>query len=276
MRGAGTGTGEPLGSSAAEASTLSAMAEPAPVPLPAGELLARARDVIDAAGEAGLTMRLLGGLGVFAVSGSARRPPLARPYRDFDVAVPAKQGPAASRILVAAGFLPDKHFNALHGARRLIFQAPEGYPVDVLIGTFQMCHRLDIQSGLGHHGIAIAPADLLLTKLQIVRIEPKDLADAAALLLDLPPGTAGDGIDVDRFVSALKDDWGFFHTVEINLEKLRAFAAAALPTDEAARVDERASALKDAMERAPKSLRWKMRARVGERVTWYEIPDELE
>lgn len=249
---------------------------PAAAPPSPETLLARATDLIGAAARAGLTMRLLGGVGVFAVSESARRPPLARPYRDFDVAVPAKQGRAASRAMVAGGLAPEDHFNALHGARRMIFHAREGYDVDVLIGTFEMCHRLDIQSGLDHQELTISPADLLLTKMQIVRIEPKDLGDAAALLLDLPPGTGGDAIDVSRFVTPLKGDWGFYHTVEINLGKLRAFSAARLPAGEAGRIDERAATLREAMDGAPKSLRWKMRARVGERVTWYEIPDELE
>ncbi len=219
-------------------------------------------------------MRLLGGLAVFAVAESARRPPLARPYRDFDLAVPAKQGPAASRVLQAADFLPDKHFNALHGARRLIFRAPEGYPVDVLIGEFEMCHRLDIESGFGQHDVTVSPADLLLTKLQIVRIEEKDLADASALVLDLPPGPAG--IDVRRFVQPLKDDWGFFHSVDLNLDKLLAFARATLHPAEVAIATERVTALAGAMADAPKSLRWKMRARVGERLAWYELPDEPE
>jgi hypothetical protein len=221
-------------------------------------------------------MRLLGGLGVFALSESARRPPLARAYRDFDVAVPAKRGPAVSRTLEQAGFVPDRHFNALHGARRMIFHAPGGYPVDVLIGLFEMCHRLNIASGFDHHELTISPADLLLTKLQIVRIDPKDLGDAAALLLDLAPGMGSGGIDVGRFVSPLADDWGFFHTVEINLRNLSEFAVSVLPSDQSSNLDERASMLRAAMEGVPKSLKWKMRARVGERVSWYEIPDELE
>ncbi|MBI3648855.1 MAG: hypothetical protein HY240_08930 [Actinobacteria bacterium] len=252
------------------------MSEPARATPSADDLLARATELIDAAGRAGLPMRLLGGLGVFAVARSARRPPLSRAYRDFDLAVPVRQGPAATRAMVGAGFLPDKHFNALHGARRMIFQAPEGYAVDVLIGIFEMCHRLDIQKGFSRDGLTIAPEDLLLTKLQIVRIETKDLADGAALLLDLAPGQGEGAIETTRFVAPLADDWGFFHTVELNLGKLRAFADDTLPPEQAAVVVERAGALGDAMEAAGKSVRWKLRARVGERVTWYEMPEEIE
>jgi hypothetical protein len=220
-------------------------------------------------------MRLLGGLAVYALAPSVRHEPLARPYRDFDLAVPAKRGPAASRVLEAAGFVPDRHFNALHGARRMIFRSRQGFPVDVLIGTFEMCHRLEIQDAFDRDGLAIAPAALLLTKLQIVTIELKDLTDATALVLDVPPGREPGTIEVERFAAPLAEDWGFHHTVERNLAGLRAFADATLDPARAAIVGDRVTTLADAMEAAPKSLRWRVRSRVGERVTWYETPEEV-
>ena len=221
-------------------------------------------------------MRLLGGVGVYAIAPSARRPPLARPYRDIDLAVPARRGPAASRVLEAAGLTPERHFNALHGARRMIFSSAEGYDVDVLIGRFEMAHGLDIESGFDADDTTIAPADLLLTKLQIVRIEPKDLADAVALVLDLPPGSGTGSIDLGRFVAPLADDWGFFHTVEGNLPEVVALAEERLAAAQAGVVRDRADELRAAMDSAPKSLRWRVRSRVGERVVWYETPEDVE
>lgn len=238
-------------------------------------LLSSARELIEAATAEGLVMRLLGGLGVFALSASARRPPLARRYRDVDLAVPGKGGPAAARVLEAAGLVPDRHFNALHGARRMIFAAPGGYAVDLLVGRFEMCHSFEIQDGFDRHDLAIAPADLLLTKLQIVSIESKDLADATALLLDVASGADRGSIELERFVAPLTEDWGFYHSVELNLPKLRAFSRQLLDTGRARIVDERLSILAEGMAAAPKSMRWRMRARIGERMTWYETPEEV-
>jgi hypothetical protein len=232
--------------------------------------------LIEAAAAEGVPMRLLGGLGVYAVAPSARRPPLARPYRDIDLAVPAKRGPAASRVLEAAGVVPERHFNALHGARRMIFSSPDGYDVDVLIGRFEMAHGLDLEDGFADDDTSIAPTDLLLTKLQIVRIEPKDLADAVALVLDAPPGSGAGSIDLARFVTPLVDDWGFFHTVESNLPRVAALADERLDDATASVVRERVGDLKAAMDSTPKSLRWRVRSRVGERVVWYETPEDVE
>jgi hypothetical protein len=238
----------------------------------AGELLAAAQEVIAAAAAADITLRLLGGVAVFHLAPSARQSPLARTYHDFDVVVPSRQGGPARRVFRASGYIEDAHFNALHGAQRMIFAAPGGFVVDVLVGTFQMCHRLELGRDLPGQGLTIHPADLLLTKLQIVQIEDKDLRDATALLLDLP--TDGTGLDVGRFVAPLANDWGFYHTVELNLPKVEQYARDRVGPGEAQAVAASAGKLREAMEAAPKSLRWKMRARVGEKVTWYELPEE--
>jgi hypothetical protein len=252
------------------------VAASAPASFDPDMLLRRARSIIESGARDGVPMRLLGGIAVYALAPSVRRPPLSRAYHDLDLAVPAKRGPAASRVLEANGFQPDRHFNALHGARRMIFDARDGFRVDVLIGTFEMCHTLEIGDAFDADATTIAPSHLLLTKLQIVAIEPKDLADAAALVLDAPLGSAPGEIDVERFVRPLAEDWGFFHTVELNLPKLRAFGEAELDGAGARTLGERVDGLARAMDAATKSLRWRLRARVGERVVWYETPEEVD
>jgi hypothetical protein len=238
-------------------------------------LAAAADDVIASAAASGITLRLLGGIAVFQLAPSARMPPLARPYHDFDVVVPDRQGQSAAEIFRRLGYAEDAHFNALHGAQRMVFTASGGFVVDLLVGTFQMCHRLHLGRDLPTSGSTIHPADLLLTKLQIVQIEEKDLLDTAALLVDLPPARSAAGIEIARFVAPLAADWGFFHTVELNLPRVAAFAADRLPNAEAHRVERGVRELRKAMATVPKSLRWRARARIGERVPWYELPEEI-
>jgi hypothetical protein len=242
----------------------------------ADELLAAAVDVIDAAAAVGVTVRLLGGVAVYRLAPSARRPPLARAYGDFDVVVPARQGHSVAKVFRGAGYAEDPHFNALHGAHRMIFASSRGYRVDVVVGTFRMCHELELGRDLPGDGLTVHPADLLLTKLQIVQIEEKDLLDAAALLTDLPTDGPSASIDVGRFVQPLAADWGFHHTVERNLARLAAFTQDRLGDPDAKTVAESVTRLSEAMDAAPKSLRWKVRAKAGEKLPWYELPDEPE
>jgi hypothetical protein len=243
-------------------------------PAAGAELLAAAEEIIAAAAAAGATVRLLGGVAVFQLAPSARTAPLARPYHDYDVVVSSRHRAATARVFRDAGYSEDQHFNALHGAQRMIFAAPRGFVVDVLVGTFQMCHRLDLSRDLPASGLTIHPADLLLTKLQIVQIEEKDLLDAVALLLDLPPDGTPEGMEVARFAAPLAGDWGFHHTVERNLPKVVECARARLGSDQAQAVAASADRLRQAMEAAQKSVRWKIRARIGEKVAWYELPEE--
>ncbi len=240
-----------------------------------GDLLAAAADIIAAAAATGTTLRLLGGLAVFQLSEAARRPPLARRYQDFDLVVPPGQGQSAAAVFLERGYAEDAYFNALHGAHRMVFTSADGFAVDLLVGSFQMCHRLKLGHDLPDSGLTIHPGDLMLTKLQIVQIEEKDLLDAAALLVDLPVGRSETGIDVGRFTAPLASDWGFFHTVELNLPKVVHFAADRLGESQIRRVARSANELRQAMEAVPKSLRWKARARIGERVPWYEMPEEI-
>jgi hypothetical protein len=242
----------------------------------AQELAAAAADVIETAAAAGTKMRLLGGVAVYQLSQAARQPPLARQYHDFDVVVPPGRGRSAATVFRDSGYTEDAHFNALHGARRMIFANPAGFVVDLLIGTFQMCHELKLGHDLPDAGLTVHPADLMLTKLQIVQIEDKDLRDATALLLDLPVGDSPAGIQLRRFTAPLAGDWGFFHTIEKNLPKVASYAAAQLQAPGAEHVAQSVAQLKDAMDRAPKSLRWKARSRIGERTPWYDLPEEVE
>lgn len=242
----------------------------------ADTLFAAALEAINAATNQGTRMRLLGGIAVRHLAPSAARPPLARTYHDYDVVVASRDSAATARVFRSLGYSEDPHFNAIHGAQRMIFTSEAGFDVDVIVGTFQMCHRLDLGADLPEAGLTVHPADLLLTKLQIVEIEDKDLRDASAILHDVPIGLGPDAVvDPIRFVRPLATDWGFYHTVERNLEKVSEYSARVLDSQGASKVHGAVGALVDAMERAQKSMKWKMRARLGEKVAWYELPEEV-
>lgn len=222
-----------------------------------------------------LPARLLGGLAIYLRCPSAHREPLARPYNDLDAAVPQRKAVDLEKRLPALGWEPDKAFNALQGNVRLLFRK-QGVDLDVFVGVFEQCHKLNLEPRLDRHPVTLSLADLLLTKLQVVQINRKDLTDGLALLLDHPVGEGGDPEEIDlrtiREVTA--NDWGWYTTVSDNLEKLLATGNELLPEEERQIVAERLATIREAMERAPKSLGWKMRAKIGRRVPWYVLPEE--
>jgi hypothetical protein len=47
-----------------------------------------------------------------------------------------------------------------------------------------------------------------------------------------------------------------------------------LPDEDGSRIADRFGAALDRIEAEPKSRGWKLRARIGERKRWYELPEE--
>jgi len=226
-----------------------------------------ARGILADAEREGLRVRLLGGIAILLLLGDRFDPAFARPYRDIDLFCHRKDGRGVERLLAARGWAPASEFNALGGGRRLLFHDPESEAqVDVFVGEFAMCHELPLADGLDRPGPSLPATDLVMTKLQIVELNAKDRSDLYALL-------SGAEIEPRRLADATSRDWGLHHTFELNLAKLReGIAAGEGPQAALAPVE----ALLEAMEQAPKSRGWRMRAKVGERKRWYELPEEVE
>lgn len=228
---------------------------------------------------AGLPARLIGGLAIWLRCPSVRTGPFARSYDDMDFALSARAGSELKDFLAAQGYLPDRFFNGLHGETRLYFAAPDSrWSIDVVIDELTMSHRLDLRGRLDGPSVTVPLADLLLSKLQVWQINRKDLGDTLCLLADHGlhrDDSDPEAISVARITAVLGADWGFCHTAERNLGKLAELWAAsplpAPPFDPGAQIE----ALRAAIDAAPKTRGWRMRSRIGERVRWYEVPEEI-
>jgi hypothetical protein len=247
--------------------------------------LAEALRVIRIADDAGLEVRLMGGLAFHALcpSWTAR---VDREGRDIDLATRSRDRKAVSDLLVGLGYEADRRYNALYGHKQLYFVDPEwNRPVDVLVDQLEMCHRFEFADRLAICDPTLPPAELLLSKLQVVKINRKDILDSLALLSELPlagDDVGGAAISVARITGFTSTDWGWWRTVTMNLERLAAFLASEMKPDDLdfgreSRFDPAAQVaeLRAAIDAAPKSGRWKLRARVGDRIAWYEEPEEV-
>lgn len=246
-------------------------------PAPAADLLTEARRLHGAAEAAGITARLLGGAAV-AISAPAPLPaPLQRPYKDLDYVVRRADAARWRDLLAGHGYTADTQFNALHGAQRLLhYDEAHQRQVDTFVSSFAMCHVLDLADQLPAGSATLAPADLLLTKLQIYEVNDKDLIDAIALLLTHPVSADGQpGLDLRRLAKVTSTDWGWYTTLTDNLAKVAArLPGAGLRADQASLVAGRIGQISAALADAPKSLKWRARAKVGRRVPWYDLPEE--
>jgi len=226
-----------------------------------------------------LPVRLLGGLGIRLAAADAYPAELTRPYKDIDLATGSGQGRRLAQYLTEQGYEPNQMFNRMHGARRLLFyDEPNQRQLDVFVGVFEMCHTLPIGERLDVVPTTLPAADLLLTKLQIVKLNEKDLTDLYALLLAMEVAAYDEGAINAAWVARLcARDWGLYRTVQLNLARLREDVDQ-MPLTDAQRelVVQRVSALEQAVEDEPKGSKWKLRARVGDKMKWYDDPEEVE
>jgi hypothetical protein len=167
----------------------------------------------------------------------------------------------------------------------MYFNAPSGRAIDVMVDRLVMCHTLDFRPSFGNSSLTIDPADLLLSKLQIIELNAKDARDITHLLSGVPVGEKTSApvsdaplINTGRFGEVLAADWGWWRTTTGNLEKLPALLAESpemIPPQPRHDALEQAARLLDVAKSVPKSMKWKLRANVGDRVRWYEQPEEV-
>jgi hypothetical protein len=175
------------------------------------------------------------------------------------------------------GYKPDQMFNALNGRTRLYFDDVAHHRhVDVFVDAVRMCHEIRFKQRLALLDETLTPSDLLLTKLQIVELNAKDLKDAVALLHDhaLAPGT-NSAIDTDYLDRVWGNDWPLWRTCQLTLEKIAKAVPSLLDGAASTKVLMAVAALNEVLASGHKSLQWKLRAKVGDRIRWYEIPEEI-
>jgi hypothetical protein len=243
------------------------------------DALDEARRIIAAGAEQKLTLRLLGGLAIKMHSPSAGHRALARSYPDLDFALADKRGYKVEALMPKLGYDPNQSFNLFNGASRLLF-FDEGNQrqIDVFVGSFHMCHDLPITQRVAVEPLTLPLAELLLTKLQVVQLNEKDIRDICALLLDHPFGqTDLETINLKRITELCAGDWGLWKTVSLSLGKVQEFYDK-YDLDPASKqtIVERLRMLQQTLDAGPKSMRWKVRAAVGEKVQWYDLPEEVK
>ncbi len=226
----------------------------------------------------GATARALGGVAIALRCPSARSAgPFARSYGDLDLVTDRGSASVVAGTVEAAGFKPEKRFNAAHGRTRMLFISEEDRHLDLFIETFAMCHTLELRRRLTIDQETLTLADLLLTKLQIARLTRKDVIDAGALLTDHELASSDDGVNVEYISGLLARDWGWWRTVTENLTTLaETLPSLQLDDSEIETVSRRARELRAAIDSQSKSFGWKARARIGERVPWRDEPEELD
>lgn len=243
-------------------------------------LAEEARKIIDLANSKGLILRAFGGIAVGFHSEYAIHEALSRTYGDFDLMALKGEYSKIKRFFEEElRYIGHKMFNAINAKKRAIFYSPDGsMEAEIFFDVFEMCHTLQFDKKrllADPNNLTIPLAELVLTKLQVIELTEKDIKDIVALFLDHNLADHDtETINLGVITKLLATDWGWWRTVTENLQKVRAFIADYdLKTEHQKLVIYRLNQLQKTIDNEPKSRKWKMRARIGDKKRWYAIPE---
>jgi hypothetical protein len=233
---------------------------------------------VDAAEEGAAPVRLIGGVAIRLHASAGLHPALVRDYDDIDLVTTRRSSRQMPQFFSNMGYAANERFNSTNAGRRMVFyDVRRERQVDLFIDEFEMCHKIRLAGRLHIDALTIPLAELLLTKLQVVQLNQKDLTDIVAIVLEHDVGVGDlETINADHIAIALAADWGLWRTVQGTVATTRQrLASVGLNAEEQATINDRLERLWQRVESEPKSVRWKGRARLGDRAKWYQEPDEV-
>lgn len=205
---------------------------------------------------------------------------LGRAYTDIDFASYTNQAAGISRLFADLGYEEDFMVSRLFGRNRMLFHQSAGNKLhcDVFFDKLEFCHEIPFKGRLEVDEPTVPLAELLLEKMQIVKINEKDIIDSIMLLREHEIGkTDEETINGERIAQLCSAEWGLWRTVTMNLDRVAKYTATAEKLQEQDRKDihSKIDKLLRRIEEEPKSTSWRFRARIGEKRKWYRDVEEL-
>jgi hypothetical protein len=238
--------------------------------------------VIKASEDAGVVLRVIGSLAfqIHCPTYGYLQQAMGRAYTDLDFAAYGRQTTAVRDLMASLSYADNKEVFIVSGGERAIFDRAEiGLHIDVFYDKLDFCHMIRWDERLEVDKPTIPLAEMLLEKMQIVQINEKDVIDTMMLLLEHPLAAKDDEtINIKRIAELCASDWGLWRTTSMNLNKVRVLSREypQLTREQKTRIEDQVIAALARMEEEPKSMAWRLRARVGDRVKWYKDVDEVQ
>jgi hypothetical protein len=244
-------------------------------------IIKKALNLIESANKKGLYLRVLG-----AVAFRLHCPNFghllgrARAITDIDLVAYNKQIGQIEKHLLESGYeMRTTSIASVAARRRIFYDKQNGFSIDIFLDRLEMCHDIDFKGRLELDYPTIPLAEMLLEKLQIVRINEKDVKDVIILLREHEIGDKDDGtINAKYIAKLLANDWGFYYTATTNLNKIKNLLDHydELVENDNKLIEGRIDNLLNIIEGESKSLGWKMRAKIGTKKQWYRNVEEIQ
>ena len=239
------------------------------------------KQILKASGEANILLRVIGSLAfqMHCPNFGYLQQAMGRAYTDIDFAAYGRQAAQIRTLMTAMGYVENREVYISSEGERAIYDKPQaGLHVDIFYEKLDFCHTIYWKDRLEVDSPTIPLAELLLEKMQIVKINEKDIIDTIMLLLEHPVGDQEhEMINVNLIAKLCANDWGLWRTTTMNLDKVGVLVQgySQLNEEQKGKVRDQVNAILKRLEEEPKPFAWKMRNQVGDRVKWYKDVDEV-
>ncbi len=230
--------------------------------------------IIEAAELHGARLRAVGGLAFKRLCPSCRDPRFYRENKDIDLIGRREETKNIQKAMESLGYKPREMFNKLNMGQRLIYyNTADKFRIDIFLNEFAMCHKFDFRPSILADTYTLPITQLMMTKLQVVQKTEKEYKDLMLGFHDFDVEKGGLGcIRGDEIAALCSKDWGLYTTFAKSINEMIDHARATGSDSENVIVP-RAQKLVSMMNEYPKSTGWKLRAKLGERARWYELPE---
>jgi len=238
--------------------------------------------ILTASSNAGIIMRVIGSLAfqLHCPKFGYLQAAMGRAYTDIDFAAYHRQTKEIQALMAGLGYKENREVFIVSEGDRAIYERSEvGIHIDVFYEKLAFSHIIYWNHRLEVDSPSIPLAEMLLEKMQIVRINEKDIIDTIMLLLEHPLGDNDqETINIKHIAGLCSNDWGLWRTTTMNLDKVSRLAQGyeQLTAEQKGKIDDQVKSALSRIDREPKSMAWRLRARVGDRVKWYRDVDEVE
>jgi hypothetical protein len=259
--------------------------------IPSQIFLEEAQRIVDEGAKRDIVLRIIGGVGIrlhtMEWQETAQRlgrlgDTTRQEFTDLDFMAYRKQRPRLNEVFDELGYsLRRPTLSSAASERRIYFHPKGWFFVDVFFDELLVAnHPLNFKKRLELDSPTITPTDFLLEKLQIVNMGGKDFKDSLILLLAHAIGEsdAPETINAAYISGLLAKDWGFWYTLTTNLKGIKDIIPGMdeLTDSEREMIISRVDELLEHIEAEPKTIKWKLRSKIGTRQRWYEPVETMD
>jgi len=235
--------------------------------------------LVNEASNKGLILRVMGGVAIYMHSMAYETlwknldRLRAKVFMDIDFVAYGKHRNNLYSFFQSKGYKTDPRLMYQYGKTRHIFFGGRVPEIEIFYDKLEMNHTVPYAGRLESDSPTVPVAELMMQKLEIVKINEKDIKDLIVLIRAHELGEDDNdkmNMNVFDFVG-LFNDWGWYYTASTNLNKVKKFANEypQLSQEDKAVVGQRVDKMLAHIEAKPKTFKWKMRAKLGTKTMWY-------